>query len=252
MARHSHWAQIKLKKGALDKKRGKIFSRHSRLIEISVRNAGGDPTTNAGLRLVMENARADNMPRENIDRAIKKGMGELKEGEQMQEATYEAFGPGGIAMLIETLTNNKNRTNQMVRRAVEDHGGKIGAMGSVSFMFDKKGEIKVASKSDKDNDELELIDAGAEDIEGTGDWGQGTGQENQESGFVVYTSANALFEVKKKIEEKGFKVEFAELKFIPKNYVEVDQQTAEKIYALMEALEEEEDVTNVAANFEVA
>lgn len=240
MARHSHWAQIKLKKGALDKKRGKIFSRHARLIEIAARSSGGDPNTNATLRLTMENARADNMPRENIDRAIRKGTGELKEGEQMQEATYEAFGPGGVAMLIETLTDNKNRTNQTVRGILEDHGGKIGAMGSVSFLFDKKGEIKVAGKSDKDNDEMELIDSGAEDIEELG-----------ADGFAVYTAANTLFEVKKKIEEKGFKVEFAELKFIPKNYVEVDQQTAEKIYALMEALEEEEDVTNVAANFGV-
>lgn len=241
MARHSHWAQIKLKKGALDKKRGKIFSRHARLVEIAARNAGGDPNTNATLRLVMENARADNMPRENIDRAIKKGTGELKEGEQMQEATYEAFGPGGVAMLIETLTDNKNRTNQTVRGILEDHGGKVGAMGSVNFLFDKKGEIKVQNKSDKGSDELELIDAGAEDIE-----------EIPSEGFMVYTAANTLFDVKKKIEEKGFKVEFAELKFIPKNYVEVDEKTAEKIFALMEELEDEEDVTNIAANFEVA
>lgn len=250
MARHSHWAQIKLKKGALDKKRGKIFSRHARLIEVAARGAGGNPNMNASLRLAIENARADNMPRENIDRAIKKGTGELKEGEQMREVLYEGFGPGGVAMLIEALTDNKNRTNQSVRNILEDHGGKLGAMGSTSFMFEKKGVIEVEAKGAPEEDELEIIDAGAEEILVASDkWSVVSGQTAM---FVVYTAANQLAEVKTKLEEKGFKILSAQLQFVPKNYIEINAQDTEKIAGLISELEDCEDVTGVAANFKTA
>ena len=240
MARHSHWAQIKLKKGALDKKRGKIFTRHAHLIEVAARQAGGDPNMNASLRIVIENARADNMPRENIDRAIKKGTGELKGAAHMEEITYEAYGPGGIALVIDTLTDNKNRTSQFVRTALQKHGGSLGSMGSTSFLFETKGVIAVNAKTDRDNDELELIDAGAEDIEET------------EGGFIVYCSANECAGVKKKLQEKSFTVESAELTKVPKNTVHItDPAVAKKILSLMEALEDEDDVSNVAANFEI-
>lgn len=239
MARHSHWAQIKLKKGATDVKRGKIFTKHARLIELAARQSGSDPNMNPSLRLAMENARADNLPRENIERAIKKGTGELKEGEQLQEVLYEGYAPGGVALLIEVLTDNKNRTNQMVRTILQKHGGSLGAMGSTNFLFERKGVLTVKAKGDHDNDELEIIDAGAEDID-----------EGLEAGFSIYTAANRLAEVKKNLETKGFLVESVQLQYVPKNLVEVSDQTAaKKILDLIEALEKEDDVNNIAANF---
>lgn len=238
MARHSHWAQIKLKKGALDKKRGKTFTKHARFIEFAARQGGGDPNMNAALRLAVENARSDNIPKENIERAIKKGTGELKEGEQMQEAAYEGFGPGGVALVIDTLTDNKNRTNQTVRNLLQEYGGHLGSAGATSFLFENKGMLRVRQKGQREADELEIIDAGAEEIEA------------EEKEFVVYTAAAELGKVKKNLEEKGFIVESAELAKAPKNLVEItDEAVAKKLLELMEALEEEEEVLNVAANF---
>ncbi|MFA6521651.1 MAG: YebC/PmpR family DNA-binding transcriptional regulator [Candidatus Gracilibacteria bacterium] len=240
MARHSHWAQIKLKKGATDKKRGKIFTKHAHLIETAVRKAGGDPGMNASLRLAIDNARADNMPRENIDRAIKKGLGTAKGAEQMQEVTYEGFAPGGVALLIETLTDNKNRTNQAVRNVMQKNGGNMGAMGSTSFLFDVKGMINVKAKGNRDDDEMEIIDAGAQDLQ------------EIDGGFLIYTAPNELGAVRKKLEGGGFKIESAELTKIPKNLVDVnDPAIAKKILNLMELLEEEDDVLSVAANFDI-
>ena len=237
MARHSHWAQIKLKKGVTDKKRGKIFSKHSRLIEIATKNSGGDVNTNASLRLAIENARADNMPKENIDRAIKKGTGELKEGEQMQEVSYEGYGPGGIALVIDTLTDNKNRTNQAVSMILREHGGHLGSAGATGFLFESKGVLEIGSKSGGENDELEIIDAGAEDIE-------------KDDGVIfVYTKPNEFSSVKKKLEEKGFKIISAQLLKLAKVLVEIsDPKILEKIEALLEALDEEDDIVNVAIN----
>lgn len=240
MARHSHWHQIRLKKGVADQKRGKVFTRHARLIEVAARKAGGDPNTNAGLRLAMDNARADNMPRENIDRAVKKGTGELKGATELHELTYEGFGPGGTALLIETLTDNKNRTNQRVRGIVEEHGGHLGSIGSTSFMFERKGMIVVTGRGDRDTDELEIIDAGAEDLQ------------ESDGKFIIYTVANELGEVRKKLEAKGFKVESSELTNVPKNLVEVaDKKDIEHLFALLDALDEEDDVSNVSGNFDI-
>lgn len=240
MARHSHWAQIKLKKGAEDKKRGKIFTKHARLIEVAARSGGGDPNTNASLRLAIENARLDNLPKENIERAIKKGAGELKEGEQMQEVSYEGFGPGGVALIIDALTDNKNRTNQIVRNILQKFGGHLGSAGSTGFLFETKGMMRVQGRGEREQDELEMIDAGAEEIE------------IETTDFVIYTAAAELGKIKKNLQEKGFVVESAELTKLPKNLVEIsDAVTAKKILGLIEALEEEDDVLNVAANFDI-
>ena len=237
MARHSHWAQIKLKKGALDKKRGKIFTRHGHLIEVAARKAGGDPNMNASLRLAMENARADNMPRENIERAIKKGTGELKGASQMEEITYEGYGPFGVALVIETLTDNKNRTGQMIRRTLSEYGGSLGGSGSTSFLFETRGVISCSAKGSRDEDELKIIDAGAQDIG------------EIEGGFLLYTTASELASVKKKLEEAGFKINSAELQMVPKNTVAIaDTASAKKILQMMNDLEELDDVTSVAAN----
>lgn len=239
MARHSHWAQIKLKKGVLDKKRGKVFTKHAHLIEGAARKAGGDPNMNASLRLAIDNARADNMPRENIERAIKKGTGELAAGAS-EEITYEGYAPGGVALLIETLTNNKNRTSQMLRTLLQKNGGTLGEAGSTSFLFEKKGMITLKAKGSHDEDELEIIDAGAEDIQ------------EIEGSFIVYTAAHELGAVRKNLEAKGFKIESAELTWLPKNTLEIsDAEVAKQILNVMSLLDEEEDVSNIAANFRI-
>lgn len=234
MARHSHWAQIKLKKGATDKKRGKIFARHAHLIEIAARAAGGDPNTNASLRAAIDNARADNLPRENIDRAIKKGTGESKGTVEFSEITYEGYGPGGTALLIETFTDNKNRSSQAVRTIMQKHGGTMGAMGATSFLFDTKGQIEVAHKGDKDADELDIIDAGAEDLSET------------EDSFLVFTHPSELGVVRTNLSQKGFTIKSSSLVKIPKNTTEItDKEIAKKLLELVSALEEDDDVSNV-------
>lgn len=158
----------------------------------------------------------------------------------MQEVTYEGFGPGGVALVIETLTDNKNRTNQTVRNLLQEYGGHLGSVGATSFLFDTKGIIRVKARGQRENDELEIIDSGAHDID----------IEEAENVFIVYTAANELGEVKKKLVGKGFQVASAELTKVPKNLVEVtDEATGKKLLELMEALEEEEEVVNVAANF---
>ena len=241
MARHSHWHQIRLKKGAADQKRGKVFSKHARLIEVGARRGGGDPRMNPSLASLIENARADNMPRENIDRAIKKGTGESKDAAQFEEVLYEGFGPGGTAFLVETLTDNKNRTNQTVRGVLQTAGGSIGSAGATSFLFDRKGEIVVNAKSTRDEDELAIIDAGAEDLE------------EIENAYVVYTAASALAQVRDELKQKGFTVTSSKLTFLPKVAITVDDAAlAEKLFDLVDGLESEEDVTNVSYNFEVA
>lgn len=224
----------------MDRKRGKIFTKHTHLIEVAARQGGGDSEMNASLRLAIDNARGDNMPRENIERAIKKGTGELKGEQQMQEVSYEAFGPAGVALVIEALTDNKNRTSQMVRTVLQKNGGNIGAIGSTSFLFKQMGVITVKSKADPDSDELEIIDAGAQDVERT------------DGGFCVYTAPAELMAVKKKLEEKGFAVENAELSKVPTTTVEIkDAATAKKVLDLVEALEEQDDVSEVFGNFEI-
>lgn len=234
MARHSHWAQIKLKKGALDKKRGKIFARHAHLIEFAARG-GSDPNMNASLRMAIENARADNLPRENIDRAIKKGTGELHSESHFEEISYEGYGPGGIAIIIDTLTDNKNRTSQSVRTILQKNGGTFAAAGATSFLFDTQGMITIKKKGA--DDEMEIIDAGAQDME------------DMEGAYIVYTQPGSLARVRDELLKKGFAIKSAELTKLPKTPVEMtDKVTAEKLQKLLELLDEDDDVVNIYVN----
>lgn len=240
MSGHSKWASIKHKKGATDAKRGKIFTRHAKLIEISAREGGGgDMSMNPSLATAVENAKADNVPNANIDRAIKKGSGELK-GEQTVGVTYEAYGPNGIACIIECLTDNKNRTLSSVRSTIEKRGGKWAESGSVMFMFDRKGVVHAQGKLN-DETELELIDAGAEDIDVT---------DNMTS---VTTDATKWSVVRDVLKNAGLEIQEAGLKYIAKNEVSVsDIETAQKIFDFIDSIEEDDDVSEVHTNVDIS
>jgi YebC/PmpR family DNA-binding regulatory protein len=241
MAGHSKWAQIKHKKAAVDAKRGKIFSKLAKEISVAARLGGGDPSMNPRLRTVIEKAKSANMPQENIKRAIQKGTGELP-GTSYEEATYEGYGPGGVAMLIEVLTDNKNRTVAEIRHLMNKHGGSLGEAGCVSWIFEKKGYILV-DKSTIDEDKLMdvVIEAGAEDMK----------NDPQEENYEIITAPEDLHQVKENLEEKGIKVEVAEITMLPKTHVRIEGETATKMIKLMEILEDHDDVQNVYANFDV-
>lgn len=240
MARHSHFHNIMLKKGAADRKRAKTFTRHARLIAVAAQKGGGDPEGNAILRMAMDNARLDNVPKDNIDRAIQKGTGDNKDGIQISEAVYEAFGPGKVALMISVMTDNKNRALNSIRKLVQDAGGRIAESGSISWQFEHKGQIEVASLGSHDEDELKLIDAGAEDIE------------EIPGGFLVFTKLQKLDEVRVGLQAAGFTVKSAAWEFIPKNFVKVeDAAVARAVLELIEALDENEDIDKVSANFDI-
>lgn len=241
MARHSHFHNIMVKKGAADKIRGKIFTKHARFIAVAAAS-GGDPNMNSLLRIAIENARADNMPKDNIERAIKKGTGEDKEGIIFSEITYEGFGPGGIVLLISVITDNKNRTLGALKLVLNKHGGRLAESGSVAWMFEQKGQIRVKGSGNEEEDELKFIDAGALDIE-----------EADDGEFFIYTKPQDLASTKRNLEQAGFHVLSAELNFMPKNLVKVeDSGVVKEIFELIDVLNEEDDVTKVAANFEIA
>ncbi|MBN2306553.1 YebC/PmpR family DNA-binding transcriptional regulator [Candidatus Peregrinibacteria bacterium] len=238
MSGHSKWHSIKHKKGAADAKRGKIFTRHAALISIAARS-GGDPTMNPGLRLAIDNAKKDNVPSANIDKAIKRGTGEDKDAAQIEEVTYEGYGPGGTAIIVECLTDNKNRTYTNIRVIFNKHGGNLGTSGSVAWMFDRKGVITL--KQNTDEAELAAIDAGAVDIEREADL------------MHVYTKKQELHAVTEKLTTAGFKPEKAEIQMVPNQWVEVkDEATARKILNFMEALDDDQDVSDVASNFDIS
>ncbi|HHN65096.1 MAG TPA: YebC/PmpR family DNA-binding transcriptional regulator [Nitrospirae bacterium] len=241
MAGHSKWAQIKHKKAAVDAKRGKLFSKLAKEISVAARLGGGDPAMNPRLRAVIEKAKAANMPQENIKRAIQKGTGELP-GTSYEEAIYEGYGPGGVAMLIEVLTDNKNRTVAEIRHLMSKHGGSLGEAGCVSWIFEKKGYILV-NKSTIDEDRLMdiVIETGAEDMK----------NDPQEENYEIITAPEDLHHVKESLEEKGIRVEVAEITMLPKTQVRIEGETAEKMLRLMEVLEDHDDVQNVYANFDV-
>lgn len=240
MARHSHFHNIMLKKGAADRARGKIFTKHARLIAVAAAK-GGDPSMNSSLRIAIDNARLDNMPKENIERAIKKGTGEDKEAAALSECVYEGFGPAGIALLISVITDNKNRTLGAIKLILNRYGGRIAESGSVSWMFEQKGQIRVKGSSNKEEDELKFIDAGADDIESLDD-----------GEFFVYTKPQDLAVVEKNLEQAGFQIMSAELNFMPKNIIKIeDVDAAKRTLGLIDALNEEDDVLKVAGNFEV-
>lgn len=241
MSGHSKWHSIKHKKGAADAKRGKIFTMHSKLITIAAKEGGGDPEMNSSLRTAIDNAKSANMPNTNIEKAIKRGTGELKDGADFSEVMYEGYGPAGIAVYVQTLTDNKNRTVANVKNIFTKTGGNMGTTGSVAYLFHKKGYILVKSTPDKFDDiELAAIDAGAEDIQ--------TGTDSVE----VYTAPNELHSVKKGLEEAGFEIESSELTYEPENTVEINEEDkARKVLKFMDALEEDDDVSNVFSNFDI-
>jgi len=237
MSGHSKWNSIRHQKAAADSKRGKVFTRHANLITLAARG-GGDPNMNPGLRLAIDNAKRENMPNNNIDRAIKKGTGDDKDAAQFFEIVYEGYAPSGVAVLVECLTDNKNRTVASVRSTFSKNGGNLGESGSVAFLFSKKGIILVENPSE----ELEMIaiEAEAEDVEIT------------EDTLEVTTDHTHLFAVKKALEEAGAQIRSAEFQLIPSTTVEIsDEIAAGKVIHLVQALEENEDVTSVSANFDI-
>ncbi len=241
MSGHSKWHSIKHKKAATDARRGKIFTQHANLITISARK-GGDPEMNPGLRLAIDNAKKANVPNNNIDRAIKRGTGELKGEAEISELTYEGYGPSGIAVIVECLTDNKNRTYTNVRTIFNKKGGNLGESGSVAWMFDRKGLITVNNEG-LDSEELELaaIDAGADDIKTEGNLTE------------IFTAPNTLTDVNEKLKSAGFESESADSQLIPKDTVKIeDEEAAKKVLEFMDALEEDEDVSNVSSNFDIS
>lgn len=217
---------------------GKIFTKHAKLITIAARDGGGDPDTNPTLRTAIQNAKAANMPNTNIDRAIKKGTGDLDGGVQMVEVFYEGFGPAGVALYIHCITDNKNRSYTNVRTIVSKNGGNLGDSGAVGWMFERKGMITVTlAGKDRDEAELELIEAGAEDFD------------NVEDELLVYCTDAATQTVADAIEAMGYQVKQKELTYLPKQTVAInDQDTAEKLFKLIDILDDDEDVQTVYMN----
>jgi YebC/PmpR family DNA-binding regulatory protein len=236
MSGHSKWATTKRKKAVIDAKRGKMFTKLIKEITIAAREGGGDPVGNPRLRLAIDNAKSANMPADNIDRAIKKATGEL-EGQSYSELTYEGYGPGGVAILVEVVTDNKNRTVAEVRHLFSKGGGNLGETGSVAWMFERKGVITLPTQGKKEEEILEIVlDEGAEDIQ------------TEEEFFDVQTSIESFEPVRKKLIDKELTVENAGLQWIAKNTMNVSGETAEAIIKLIENLEDNDDVQNVYTN----
>jgi YebC/PmpR family DNA-binding regulatory protein len=239
MAGHSKWKQIKHYKAATDKKRGALFTKLIREITMAAKLGGGDPSGNARLRLAIETARGNSMPKENIDRAVKKGTGEL-EGVDYQEVTYEGYGPGGVALLIAAVTDNPTRTVADVRHKMSRGGGTIGTPNSVGWMFDKKGQIVVdATGKDEDTMMEAALDAGAEDFR------------REDDQFVITTTPNDFHAVESALQGKGIVIASAELAMVPKNTVQIAGKDANTLLKLLEELEDLDDVQKVWANFDI-
>jgi YebC/PmpR family DNA-binding regulatory protein len=233
MSGHSHWATIKHKKGAIDAKRGKLWSKLSRAIIIAARHGGGDPTMNLKLRYAIDKAREVSMPKDNIERAIKRGTGDL-EGAVLEEITYEGYGPGGVAVLVDVLTDNRNRTAGEVRKIFERGGGKMGSAGNVAFLFERKGLISVdANATDEDTLLGIALDAGAEDMKRSG------------STFEITCDPTVFAQVKEAVEAKGLTPVAAEITQLPKAPKDVDVETVKKVMKLIENLDDHDDVQQV-------
>ena len=238
MSGHSKWSRIKRKKGAKDAARGRLFSRLIREITVAARQGGGDPAANARLRLAVQTAKDNNMPQDNVTRAIKKGEGGAG-GAKYEEAAYEGYGPNGVALLIDTLTDNKNRTTAEIRHALAKHNGNLGEAGCVSWIFETKGVIFVSKDTCDEEKLLDVaLEAGAEDVGDEGD------------GFEVVTTPADFEAVRQGIADAGIEYQTAEIQKIPNNLVELGIEDARKIIRLMEVLEDLEDVQQVSANFD--
>jgi YebC/PmpR family DNA-binding regulatory protein len=237
MSGHSKWSTIKRQKGAADAKRGAVFTKLSREIILAAKQGGGDPSMNFKLRLAVQRAKAANMPNDNIDRAIAKATGAGADGEQLDEMTYEGYGPGGTAILVAVLTDNKNRTVSEVRHQFSRAGGNLGENGSVAWQFDAKGLITVpVNGSDPDEIALQAIDAGAEDVAVAGEM------------IEVQTEPSDLEAVRKALESNGLEIENADFAMVPKVTVDLDEKTAHQALKLLDALEDLEDVQRVYSN----
>jgi YebC/PmpR family DNA-binding regulatory protein len=233
MSGHSHWATIKHKKGAIDARRGKLWSKLSRAIIIAAKNGGGDPTMNLKLRYAIDKAREVSMPKDNIERAVKRGTGET-EGITFEELTYEGYGPGGVAVLVDVLTDNRNRTLGEVRKIFERGGGKMGSAGNVAFLFERKGMILVDAGGKSEDEMMGIVlDAGAEDLKTEG------------SQFEITTDPSSFAGVRAALEKAGVKIETAEVAQVPKAPQDVDEETGKKVSKLMEGLDDHDDVQNV-------
>jgi len=241
MSGHSKWAGIKHKKAVVDAKRGKVFTKLSKELTVAAKMGGGNTEMNPRLRLAMEKAKEANMPSDNIKRAIQKGTGELP-GMSYEETTYEGYGPGGVAILMDIMTDNKNRTVGEVRHILTKHGGNMGEAGCVAWMFDQKGYILVPKKSIDEDTLMSLaLDAGAEDFKSNPD----------EANYEITTLPEDLNRIKKFLQEKDIAMDYAEITMIPQNYVKLEGKDAGKMLRLMEALEDHDDVQNVYANFDI-
>src|ERR1043165_108110 len=240
MSGHSHWATIKHKKGAVDARRGKLWSKLSRAIIIAARHGGGDPTMNLKLRYAIDKARAVSMPKDNIDRAIKRGTGEI-EGVTYEEITYEGYGPGGVALMVEAMTDNTNRTTPEIRHIFEKNGGNLGTPGSVKFQFERKGYFAIEKSAVSEDKLMEVaLEAGADDL-----------QSEDPDAFEIYTSPESFEAVRQALENSKIPTVEAKLGMIPANYVTLDENKSRQVMKLLEALDDHDDVQNVWSNFDI-
>ena len=238
MAGHSKWANIRHRKGAQDQKRGKIFTKIIKEITISSRLAGGDPNANPRLRKAISNAKSNNMPGDKIERAIKKGTGEL-DGVIYEEITYEGFGPGGVAIMMDVITDNKNRSVADIRHLLAKYKGNLGESGSVSWIFDKKGQIIVSSESNDEEIVFEsALEAGAEDFQIHDDI------------FIISTKPELLMKVRDSLESQGYNIISAEIDMVPNSFQKLDGQEADRALDLLNTLEDNEDVNKLYSNFD--
>jgi YebC/PmpR family DNA-binding regulatory protein len=239
MSGHSKWASIKHKKAVVDQRRGAAFTKLARAIQVAAREGGGDIEGNAALALAVQKARDASMPKDNIERAIGKGTGEGLDADALESVLYEGYGPGGVALLIEAVTDNRNRTGAEVRHVLGKHGGTLGEPGSVSYLFDKKGVVVVDAGRYGEDDLMVAIDAGAEDIAIDDDV------------FEIVAEPGDLTAVRAALDEAGIEIESAEVAQVPKSRVPVEEEQAGKLMRLIDALEENDDVGAVHANFDV-
>jgi YebC/PmpR family DNA-binding regulatory protein len=241
MSGHSHWAGIKHKKAAVDAKRGKAWSKIARMIIVAAKQGGGDPAANLTLRYAIDKAKAANMPKDTIEKAVKKGTGGL-EGASYEEVLYEGYGPSGVAIMVEALTDNRNRTGPEVKKLFEKHGGSLGTSGCVNWMFTKKGLITVSAANSDEEQLLEIaLSAGADDMQAVGD------------SLEITCEPGAYEELKKTLLEKEIPTEIAEISMVPQTTISItDGHIAKRIISLMEAFEDHDDVQNTYANFDIS
>ena len=240
MSGHSKWSTIKHKKGAADAKRGKVFTRIIKEMTVAARLGGGDAEANPRLRSAVAEAKANNMPKDNIDRAIKRGTGEL-EGATYEEITYEAYGPGGVALIVEAMTDNTNRTTPEIRHIFEKNGGNLGTPGSVKFQFEKKGYFAIEKSAVGEDKLMEIaLEAGADDL-----------QTDDNDVYEIYTTPDTFEPVREALEANKIATVEAKLGLIPSRYVSVDEQKSKAMMRLLEMLDDHDDTQNVYSNFDV-